>query len=194
MTTSTLTMLDRAADFLENLHRRIVNDNGAKAALKRAMSGEEAHIRKIYCFVLEDLERRGITSKWEQDNIWIPVACLFAYYLPKLDRDNPKLDCDKPGNFGHSTRALANATDSEGADRRFRALLDTSLEDLRSPLSSLVRLMKSKNIVINYPLLIADLRQWSHPDQYIQDKWARAFWGAPKLSEDKQKTTDDPTE
>jgi CRISPR system Cascade subunit CasB len=44
----------------------------------------------------------------------------------------------------------------------------------------MVRLMKSKKIAINYPQLVVDLCRWNHPDQYIQDKWARAFWNAPK--------------
>jgi CRISPR type I-E-associated protein CasB/Cse2 len=61
-------------------------------------------------------------------------------------------------------------------------LLDTSLDNLRSPLAALVRLIKTKSIAINYPKLIADLAGWEHPDQYVQDNWARAFWGAPPQS------------
>ena len=57
--------------------------------------------------------------------------------------------------------------------------LDSPLDDLRSPLAALIRLLKSKGIAINYPQLIVDLCRWDHPDQYIQDNWARAFWGAP---------------
>jgi hypothetical protein len=30
-----------------------------------------------------------------------------------------------------------------------------------------------------------DLRQWNHADQYIQDKWARAFWNARRSDTDK---------
>lgn len=157
--------LEYETHFLQSVSDRIKNDNGAKAGFKRALSGEPEHIRKVYPFVLPYL---GNTSEQEQEQIWIPVACLSVYYP----------STQKVGNFGHSCRGLATATNSEGADRRFRALLDLALADIQSPLTVLVRQMKSKKIAIDYPQLLADLRQWEHPNQHIQDRWARAFWGA----------------
>ena len=59
-----------------------------------------------------------------------------------------------------------------------------SLEDLRSPLNALVRQMKSKGVAINYPKLIADLQRWENPNQFVQDQWARDFWGAYKSSDE----------
>ena len=187
---TTLTGYGQAATFLESIQKRLnikvelnqstgknaKQDTGAVAALKRALTGEAKHLRDVYSIVLPPLERIGI--KYSQDNKfhqdeWILVACLFAYYPQKLDRD-------KQRNFGQSAGVLASKTDSEGADRRFRALLDTSLEDLRSPLSALVRLMKSKEIAIDYPQLIVDLSWWELSSQSVQDKWARGFWGAPE--------------
>lgn len=159
--------LERQLKFLESLHRRIKDDNGAQATLKRALSGEERHIRNTYSIVLSYIPD---IPEWQQE-IWILVACLSVYYPQNLNRENPQ-------NFGYSCRGLANATNSEGADRRFRALLDTALEDMRSPLTSLVRQIKSKEIRLDYPQLLSDLCQWDHPDQYIQDRWARTFWGA----------------
>jgi CRISPR system Cascade subunit CasB len=156
--------------FLQAVSDRISKDNGAKAAFKRALSGEPEHIRKVYPFVLPYV---GNTSEWEQEHIWIPIACLSVYYPQTLR------EVGKQRNFGHSGRGLANSTTSEGADRRFRALLDLTLTDIKSPLTALVRQMRSREIAIDYPKLLADLRQWEHPNQYIQDNWARAFWGAP---------------
>jgi CRISPR system Cascade subunit CasB len=154
--------------FLQSVSKRIDKDNGAKADFKRALSGEPEHLRKVYPFVLPYI---GNTSEWEQEQIWIPVACLSVYY-PQAVRE-----ADKQRNFGYSCRGLATATNSDGADRRFRALLDLALTDIASPLTALVRQMKSKGTAIDYPKLLADLRQWEHPNQYIQDQWARAFWG-----------------
>jgi len=168
---TTRNWLEYESRFLQSVSDRVKNDNGAKAAFKRALSGEPEHIRKVYSFVLPYV---GNTSEWEQEQIWIPVACLSVYYP----------STQKIGNFGHSCRGLATATNSEGADRRFRALLDLALTDIQSPLIALIRQMASKKIAINYPQLLADLRQWEHPNQYIQDRWARAFWGAPSGSSD----------
>jgi CRISPR system Cascade subunit CasB len=168
ITTETSTYLQRETDFLEHLHKRIANDNGAKAALKRALSGEPKHLRSVYSLVLPYLD--GIPD-WKQDHIWIPVVCLSVYY--------PQPIRGKKHNFGHSCRQLANKTESEGMERRFRALLDTTLADIQTPITALVRQMKSKEVAIDYPQLIFDLNGWEHPDQYIQDKWARTFWGVP---------------
>jgi CRISPR system Cascade subunit CasB len=160
------TYLERQTKFLENLHRRIKDDNGAKATFKRALSGEERHVRNTYSMVLPYLE--GIHER--QQEVWIFVASLSVYY--------PQAIREKQQNFGSSCRGLANNTQSEGADRRFRALLDTALADIQSPLTALVRQIKTKEVRIDYPQLLADLCQWDHPDQYIQDRWARTFWGA----------------
>lgn len=184
MTTATQTtsLNERATRFLESIKCNVKKDNGAKATLKRALTGEVRHLRAVYPLVLPYLG--GI--EYNQDE-WIFVACLFAYYPQSLE--------DNRRNFGDSARGLASATQSEGADRRFRALLDTSLEDLRSPLGAMVRLMKSKGVAINYPKLIVDLCRWEHPDQYVQDQWARAFWGASsKPSEDIEEGSDDVTD
>jgi CRISPR system Cascade subunit CasB len=160
------TRLERQTKFLESLYRRIKDDNGAKAVFKRALSGEERHIRNTYSMVLPYLE--GIPKRQQKD--WIFVASLSVYY-PQAIREQQQ-------NFGSSCRGLANNTQSEGTDRRFRALLDTALEDIQSPLTALVRQIKTKEVRIDYPQLLADLCQWEHPNQYIQDNWARTFWGA----------------
>jgi CRISPR system Cascade subunit CasB len=167
--------LEREKKFLENLHRRVANDNGAKAILKRSLSGEERHIRNTYSQVLSYLE--GIPER--RQDLWILVAGLSIYY-PQAIREEQR-------NFGYSCRGLANSTQSEGTDRRFRALLDTSLEDIRSPLTALVRQIKGHALRLDYPQLLADLCQWEHPDQYIQDRWARTFWGASTHSEEESK-------
>jgi CRISPR system Cascade subunit CasB len=157
--------LERERKFLQAIEGTINKDNGAKADLKRSLSGEIKHIRSTYPIIFRYLG--GI--EYNQDE-WILVAGLFAYYPQKLDRDSPK-------NFGSSSRGLALANKSEGADRRFRALLDTSIEDIRSPLIALIRQIKSKDIAIDYPQLLADLCRWEHPNEYIQDRWAKSFWG-----------------
>jgi CRISPR system Cascade subunit CasB len=174
--------LEHEIRFLKSVSDRTRQDNGAKADFKRALSGEPEHIRKVYPFVLPYV---GNASEWEQEQIWIPIACLSVYY-PQTSRE-----AEKQRNFGHSCSGLATATNSEGADRRFRALLDLALTDMQSPLTALVRQMKSKGIAIDYPKLLADLRQWEHPNQYIQDQWARAFWGALVSQQEEQLSQND---
>jgi CRISPR system Cascade subunit CasB len=182
--------LEHEIRFLQSVSDRVNRDNGAKADFKRALSGEPEHVLRVYPFVLPYV---GKLSDFESEQqrqekqIWIPVACLSVYYPQPIQKT------EKPRNFGHSCRSLATATNSEGADRRFRALLDLVLSDIQSPLAALVRQMKSKDIAINYAQLLADLRQWEHPKQYIQDRWARAFWGVPSSSSAETESVSDET-
>ncbi|ATS17645.1 type I-E CRISPR-associated protein Cse2/CasB [Parathermosynechococcus lividus PCC 6715] len=80
-----------------------------------------------------------------------------------------------------ATVCLHNSSQSKGPERRFKALLDTDLANIQSPITALVRQIKSKKdkkIPIYYPQLIADICFWDHPDQFIQDQWAKTFWRA----------------
>lgn len=171
-TTHTNTRLERAITYLDSLKKRVKNDSGAKATLKRALSGEDYHLRRTYPFLLPYLE--GI-SEWQQV-IWIFVACLDIYH----DQDKEP----NPRNFAESCLDLQNSSESNGPERRFRALLDTDLPNIQSPITALVRQIKSKKdkkkIPVYYPRLIVDLCNWDHPDQFVQDRWARTFWRAPQ--------------
>lgn len=169
-TTSKSSRLDRAKTFLDSLKQRIKDDNGAKATLRRALSGDDRHIRQTYPLLLPALE--GI-SEWQQD-IWIFVACLATYH----DQDSEPA----PRSFAQSCLDLQASGESKGPERRFRTLLDTDIADVQSPITALVRQIKSKKdkkIPVYYPQLIADLCNWNHPDKFVQDRWARTFWRAP---------------
>lgn len=160
--------LKREEKFLHNLQDRIKDDSGAKAILKRALSGSDRQVRHTYPFLLTHLE--GI-PEWQWD-IWIFVACLSTYHA----QEQPSA----ARSFAQSCLDLHNSSESKGPERRFRALLDTDLVDIQSPITALVRQIKSKKdkkISVYYPQLIADLCFWNHSDQFVQDRWARAFWG-----------------
>jgi len=163
--------LERAKTFLDSIKQRTKHDSGAKATLKRALSGEARHVRHTYPFLLPYLD--GI-PEWQLD-IWIFSACLAIYH----DQEHPP----DSGNFAQSCLALQNKVPSQGPERRFRALLDTALADIQSPITALVRQFKRQDIKVYYPQLIADLCNWDHPDQFIQDRWARTFWRAPQPQE-----------
>ncbi len=161
--------LERETKFLQAISNRIKNDTGAKATFKRALSGEHHHLRKVYPFSLPYLE--GIHDR--QQDIWIFVACLSIYH----DQDAKP----SPRNFAQSCLDLRNSSESKGPERRFKTLLDTDLVDIQSPITALVRQIKSKKdkkISVYYPQLIADLCFWEHPDQFVQDQWAKTFWRA----------------
>ena len=179
-TTSISPALKRATEVLEQIQASIKNDSGAKADLKRSLTGEPRHRRAVYPLILRYLSETETQYHLEQ---WLLVTGFLGYYPQNLHPENRL-------TFGDSARKLLTEGSSKGPERRFRALLETSLEDLRSPLTAMVRLMKSNNIPINYPQLLVDLKYWEHPDQFIQDKWARAFWNAPRTETNKDGSND----
>ncbi len=191
-TTQTTSKLDEVK-FLRSLYKRLgltdmgeeetkkqLVNNAGKAIFKRAMSGESRYITKAREF----LPYMGEKSVWQETHIWIPVACLSVYY------PQPIVKSERPNNFGYSCFLLQQEIqrgnpEAKGVSRRFKALLDISLGDMQTPLNALVRQIKQMKIqrkegefVIDYPKLLSDLQQWDHADQYIQDQWARSFWGA----------------
>lgn len=199
-TTQTTPKLDEVK-FLRSLYKRLgitdagekemdekLINNGGIAIVKRAMSGEPRHITDAREF----LPYMGEESRWKEIHIWIPVTSLSVYY------PQPIMRSERPNNFGFSCFLLQQEIQrgnpaAKGISRRFKALLDTSLEDMQTPLNALVRQIKQMKIkrqenefVIDYPKLLADLQKWDYPDRYIQDQWARTFWGAVSKTEESQ--------
>ena len=67
-----------------------------------------------------------------------------------------------------------------GIDSRFRSLIDTSWNDddgyLAVKLTRLARMLKSSDI--GYPdpeELFKDLKNWDHPDRFVQRKWMEQY-------------------
>jgi CRISPR system Cascade subunit CasB len=170
--------LEREVQFLQSIKLRTEKDKGIQSVFKRAISGEPEHTRRVYQFVLPYISD---VFEWEQNHIWIPIACLSVFY-PQLVGEG-----ERRRDFGFSCRRLASETNTEGAERRFRALLDLSLTDIQSPLTALVRQMKGRSIPIDYPKLLSDLRQWERGNQFIQDRWARTFWSVEKPDQENAK-------
>jgi CRISPR system Cascade subunit CasB len=78
-------------------------------------------------------------------------------------------------------RHFAKARDREGDDtaieRRFTALLAAHPDDLDGYLRQAVSFLRSKEVPVDWHQLLTDVMAWGHPDRYVQQQWARAFWG-----------------
>lgn len=169
---STASKPSHAQRFLEAIEARMEADKAVGAALKRSLDGTAEHRRDIYPYVLPLLG----DLKPHQQEPYLLVAALYALHPTPLKREQPR-------RFGRVCAHLAKAGTSEGPERRFKALLDTEAEDWAVPGAALVRLMKSKQIDVDYVSLLGDLQWWSHPDKWVQDRWAREFW-APDAAAD----------
>lgn len=152
-------------------------ESGERAQLKRhagKMLSESTKVMPIFFRLLP----YGV-SRYDEEWYFL-VATLY----PLCEAKNE--DEGKVNSFGLSMRmARAKEKQSEdGFDRRFAALLDTDTNQVSFRLRQLIRLHKSAdNTPVAWRALLNDLVQWTHPDRYIQEKWARHYYvGNPKTT------------
>jgi CRISPR system Cascade subunit CasB len=175
MTSVTETKRDRFADaFIARLERLVEEgDRGALATLRRGL-GKEVPF-ETYRFM--PFRPAG----WQEDAGFL-VGPLFAlWHQGKDEVRNARED----ENLGASMLALVNAMVREGTDRndamkrverRFSALLNCHADDLKPHLRHAVSRLKSKEVPVNWQLLLRHVQQWSHEDRWVQLEWARSFW------------------
>lgn len=115
-----------------------------------------------------------------REEIYFLVATLY----PLNDRPAPT------GDLGNSLALAKLKSDSEALSRRVAILLDSEFEwleqgrlkggELGFRLRQAVKLLASKEIGVNWERLLQDLLQWSHPDKWVQKRWARSYFGTTK--------------
>lgn len=151
--------------YLTSLNKE--DNRGALATLRRGVGGNP----------LEDLNLRRFIARKVPDNVrdssregvYYLIAALYGFH--PYDSDH--------GNFGeHMKHASLARDDSEAAERRFTALLNTRLEDINAPLRQAVMIIHQQEppIAINWGALLFDLLLWDHPEKISQRGWANSFW------------------
>lgn len=86
------------------------------------------------------------------------------------------------GNFGETWRRAIEKKSSESIKRRFHIILDAEYDprtgegDLPYRLRQMVRYAASKDVGINWPQLLIDLRFWNQVGKRVQKEWARSFF------------------
>jgi CRISPR system Cascade subunit CasB len=121
---------------------------------------------------------------------------MYRYVVPWLpERSRPAVDAayylvaslfalhPQPGGVGnmgnHFGRARDPQGDSSALERRFTTLLAAHPDDLHVNLRQAVSFLRSKEVPVNWHQLLSDVLAWGHPERYVQQQWARAFWGRP---------------
>lgn len=148
-------------EYLEGLRE----DRGALAALRRGLGQPPGAVAGMYRYVVPWLPEK--TSR-RQEAAYYLLAALFGYH-PAVGGK---------GNMGnHFALTCQSGGDNTAIERRFSALLAAHPDDLDSYLRQAVSFLRSKEVPMNWHQLFYDLLAWSHPDRYVQNQWARAFWG-----------------
>jgi CRISPR type I-E-associated protein CasB/Cse2 len=97
----------------------------------------------------------------------VSVAGLFALH--------PQQSADV--SLGLAFRRLRNRGGSDSVERRFTSLLDCHRDDLPERLRGAVTLFRSKEIGLDWQLLLVAWRCWESGSRWVQRRWARDYWG-----------------
>ena len=147
--------------YLEGLR----DDRGALAALRRGLGQPPGTVADMYRYVVPWLPSDA--PRYREAAYYL-IAALFAYH-------------PAPGSTGNMGQHFAHAWDAQGdntaLERRFTVLLAAHPDDLGDHLRQAISFLKSQDIPVNWHQLLRDVGAWGHPDRYVQQQWARGFWG-----------------
>jgi CRISPR system Cascade subunit CasB len=151
-------------------------DTGEKARLRRDAGKTLAECQNIGLFYR--LLPYGVATGNEET--YFLVATLY-----------PLLEDGGNGNFGTVLRQVRDPDDkkNKGLNRRVEILLDSDTDQIRFRLRQAMRYIRSHNskITVNWVCLLDDLLRWNNPARYVQQDWAREYFGlSEKLTKTKQ--------
>lgn len=144
-------------------------DAGDRARLRRIVGARRADARGVES-IFYRLVPPGLSDR--QEEAFFLVATLF-----------PLADGGSGGNIGQSLQRAAQKHPrmKKGIDRRIQILLDADLDqELPFHLRQTVHFLKSCRVRLDWAVLLKDLLYWDHPDRFVQQSWARAYY-APGL-------------
>ena len=137
------------------------------------------------------VQARGVTWMYALLNSFGPTYGDEAVFLTAtlLAFDRPFLE-GRPhsplaGSFGKTMAALKKdqpPSKVESIERRFAILLDADFDpstgegELPFRLRQTVKLILSKDVGVDWPQLLYDLRRWNDGDKSIQKRWAKEFY------------------
>jgi CRISPR system Cascade subunit CasB len=179
----------RFAEHLRDLAAREDSDaRAALAALRRGLGKAPGEVAEVARYVMPFISDNDRPQRVEA---YFRVASLFASHrLSWQPGDGRRLT-----NLGVSFRRLAGAEgqdESEGAKRRFVALLNAHPEELDRHLRHAVSLLKAHEVGIDWAQLLRDVQRWDDEDRQVQLAWARGFWGGGRAAADPGDAADSP--
>jgi CRISPR system Cascade subunit CasB len=101
-----------------------------------------------------------------QEEIYFLLATLF-----------PLADGGAEHDLGTSLFKARNLKNAKGLDSRMENLLDADFAQLHFRLRQTIHFLHSCRVRVNWQQLLEDLLQWDHPDRYVQQRWARSYFG-----------------
>jgi CRISPR type I-E-associated protein CasB/Cse2 len=164
--------------------------------LAKLEAGEKARLRRDAGKTLSECQNIGLFYRLlpygvptGQEEIYFLVATLY-----------PLLQNGGMGNFGTVLRQVRDSDDkkNKGLNRRVEILLDSDTDQIRFRLRQAMRFVRSRypKANVNWARLLDDLLRWNNPARYVQQEWAREYFGLSQKSavqkQDMLSSTDEP--
>jgi len=172
-------------EFITKLKNLKESDRGAYTALKRAAGSNIAQSRQGAIAAFYKILPYPLMNS-RKEEIYFIVATLYGH----------NDEYHFTGNFGETLCGVKDKFDSESLDHRLTGLLDSNFEtskhriikggELAYKLRQLVKLAKSKDLGINWLQFLKDLKNWNHPEKFVQKKWARSYFGYKRELKNKE--------
>jgi CRISPR system Cascade subunit CasB len=155
------------AVYLESL----AENRAALAALRQGLGQPPGSVPAMHRYVIPHLPV-GVARR-EEEACYV-VAGLFGLHPASTTHGN------LGDNFAR-TLDRANPDRNVSTERRFSVLLAAHRDDLPDHLRQAISFLHSREelIPVNYHQLLRDIRNWDHPDRFVQKNWANAFWRQP---------------
>ncbi len=164
---------------IELLFQRLAKlDPGNRARLKRSAGKSLGEARDALGLFYALLPRNVPV---QQEEMYFLVSTLY-----------PLADGGGAGDLGAALLRARLSKNAPGLDRRVEFLLDADDIQLPFRLRQAVQFLRSNRIRVNWSSLLQDLLYWSHPDRFVQRRWARSYFGAPIHSETQGEQHADP--
>jgi len=157
-------MTERSIDskisaFVERLARL---DAGGLARLKRNAGRSLAESRDALGLFYSVLPS-GVPQR--QEDTYFLLATLY-----------PLADGGGQGDLGEALRRARTVQNGKGLDRRVKILLDADEKQMAFRLRQAIHFLQSSRVRVNWARLLEDLLRWTHPDRFVQRKWARSYF------------------
>ena len=157
-------MSDRTFDsrIVEFCERLAGLDAGERARLRRN-AGKSLNESRNALPVFYRLLPPGVSDRHE--DVYFLVATLHSFTT-----------AGGSGDLGSALLRARTPQNGRGLDRRVQVLLDADLDQLPFRLRQAVQFLRSTRVAVHWPMLLTDLLNWTHPDRFVQKRWARSYF------------------
>lgn len=138
-------------------------DAGERARLKRCAGQTLAEARHEALGLFYSVLPPNVSAF--QHDIYFLAASLY-----------PMTEGGSSGDLGSSLRQTRTPKNSKGLDRRMEILLDADGVQLPYRLRQTIHLLQANRVRVNWPQLLKDLLNWTHPNRFVQRHWAQSYF------------------